>query len=286
MVELEGGPGGGAPGDRGTRDSGSSATTNFIPAISSPPYGAGYRQMALTSVSADTHKWSVTSADYRSSGKHSTSSKSRRSSYRGELFSLVNDVSSVCTGSSNLFIGTPDGTVHIVSSAFNVVQSFRAYDAGNITHMKQIDGTSLLVTIAEDLSSEPVLKVWALDKPEKKTGAPRCLSTVSGQNRRRQFPISAFAALDDLSQLAVGFANGSVTIIRGDLINDRGARQHIVFESEEVITSLEVQRGPITLVYIATTSRILTLIIAGQGQGQPARVLEDAGCGVGCMALD
>lgn len=98
--------------------------------------------------------------------------------------------------------------------------------------------------------------------------------------------VSAFAALDDLSQLAVGFANGSVAIIRGDLINDRGARQRIVFESEEPITGLEVQSGHATTLYIATTNRILTLAIAGRGQGQPARVLEDAGCALGCMALD
>jgi hypothetical protein len=55
--------------------------------------------------------------------------------------------------------------------------------------MKQIEGTSLLVTIAEDLPSEPVLKVWALDKIEKKTGTPRCLSTLSVQNGRRPYPV-------------------------------------------------------------------------------------------------
>jgi hypothetical protein len=92
--------------------------------------------------------------------------------------------------------------------------------------------------------------------------------------------------LGDLSWLAVGFANGSVAIIRGDLINDRGARQRIVFESEEPITGLEVQSGHATTLYIATTNRVLTLAIAGRGQGQPARVLEDAGCALGCMALD
>ncbi|KAJ9268955.1 hypothetical protein DTO212C5_4961 [Paecilomyces variotii] len=197
-----------------------------------------------------------------------------------------NDVSSICTGSANLFLGTTNGIVHIVSSAFKLVRSFKAHDAGSITHMKQVEGTSLLVTIAEDLLNEPVLKVWALDKSEKKTGAPRCLSSLSVQNQRRQFPVSAFTALPDLSQLAVGFANGAVTVIRGDLINDRGARQRIVFESEEPITGLEVQVGGITNLYIATTSRILTLVIAGRGQGQPARVLEDAGCGLGCMTLD
>lgn len=84
----------------------------------------------------------------------------------------------------------------------------------------------------------------------------------------------------------MGFANGSVTVIRGDLIHDRGARQRIVFESEEPITGLEAQTGPTSVLYISTTSRILALVISGKGQGQPARVLDDAGCGLGCMAPD
>lgn len=55
--------------------------------------------------------------------------------------------------------------------------------------MKQVEGTALLVTVAEDLSNEPVLKVWALDT-ERKGGGPKCLSSVSVQNARRQFPVS------------------------------------------------------------------------------------------------
>ena len=98
--------------------------------------------------------------------------------------------------------------------------------------------------------------------------------------------ISAFATLDNLSQLAVGFANGAVTLIRGDLINDRGTKQRTVFESEEPITGVEFREGPSTLLYLATTGRILTLAITGKGQGQPAKVLEDNGCGVGCMTFD
>ncbi|KAL8943030.1 MAG: hypothetical protein Q9216_001318 [Gyalolechia sp. 2 TL-2023] len=152
--------------------------------------------------------------------------------------------------------------------------------------MKQIDGTSLLVTISEDLLNEPLLKVWALDKPDKKTGGPKCLSSLSIQNGRKQFPISAFAALHNLSQLAVGFANGSVTVVRGDLINDRGAKQRTVFESEEPITGVEFRDGSTTTLYLATTGRILTLTINGRGQGQPAKNLEDNGCGVGCMTVD
>ncbi|KAI9373019.1 hypothetical protein BJX61DRAFT_408852 [Aspergillus egyptiacus] len=196
------------------------------------------------------------------------------------------EISCLCTGSANLFLGTTDGVVHTVSSTFKVIQSFKASDNGSITHIKQLEQTSLLVTVAEDLLNDPVLKVWALDKPDKKTGAPRCLSTTSVQNAKRLFPVSAFVALNDLSQVAVGFGNGSVAIIRGDLIHDRGARQRLVFESEEPVTGLQVHSGSVTTLYISTTNRILALVISGRGLGQPARVLEDTGCGVGCMTLD
>ena len=196
------------------------------------------------------------------------------------------NITSVISGSESIFFGSADGMVRIVSQAFKVVRSFKAHDVGAITHMKQIQGTALLVTIAEDLSNEPVLKVWALDKLEKKTGIPRCQSTLTIQNGRKQFPISAFAALEDLSQLAVGFANGAVTVVRGDLIHDRGARQRTVFESEEPITGIEFREGNITTLYIATTARIVTLVISGRGQGQPARSLDETGCSVGCMAVD
>ncbi|KAL2069728.1 hypothetical protein VTL71DRAFT_14407 [Oculimacula yallundae] len=197
-----------------------------------------------------------------------------------------NEISCVCSGSENLFLGSHDGVVRILSPSFKILRTFQAHDTGSITHMKQLEGTSLLVTISEDISNEPVLKVWALDKPVKKTGLPTCQSTLSIQNGRKPFPISAFSALDDLSQLAVGFANGSVTVVRGDLVHDRGAKQRTVHESEEPITGLEFRdEERVMTLYIATTSRILKLAISGR-QGQAARAVEELGCAVGCMTLD
>lgn len=99
--------------------------------------------------------------------------------------------------------------------------------------------------------------------------------------------ISAFTATEDLSQLAVGFANGAVTLIRGDLINDTGARQRIVYESEEPITGVELSvDSKLTTLFIATTARILKLNILSNGKGQPPKTVEDSGCGVGCMTVD
>lgn len=177
--------------------------------------------------------------------------------------------------------------MHILSSTFKLQRSFKAHDVGSIRYMKQIDGTSLLVTVAQELPSEPILKVWALDKVVKKTGLPTCQSSLTIQNGRKPFPVSAFAALDDLSQVAVGFANGAVTVVRGDLIFDRGVRQRTFNESEEPVTGVEFRDvAKLTTLYVATTNRILKLVISGKGQGQPARVVEDQGCNAGCMSVD
>ncbi|KAK4111059.1 vacuolar protein sorting-associated protein 11 [Canariomyces notabilis] len=205
-----------------------------------------------------------------------------------------NEISSVCSGSDSLFLGSYDGQVRIVGPSWKVVRSFVAYDSGApITHMKQVEGTSLLVTVAEEPSAggdspnQPLLKVWALDKPVKKTGIPTCLSSVSINNGKKPFPISAFAATEDLTQLAVGFANGAVTVIRGDLVHDLGTKQRIIYESDEPITGVELHvDASLTTLFIATTSRILKLVISGKGHGQPPKTVEDTGCGVGCMAVD
>ncbi|KAI4145387.1 MAG: hypothetical protein LQ341_002411 [Variospora aurantia] len=245
--------------------------------------------MALTSVSQyqvrNPHSLADRTVKWKTFNFFDVSQVKPADSESSSLFNST-ECSCLCAGSENLFLGSNDGYVRILSQAFKVVRTFQAQDSRPITHMKQINGSSLLVTISEDLSNEPTLKVWALDKPDKKTGGPKCLSSVGIQNGRKQFPISAFAALDNLSQLAVGFANGSVTVVRGDLINDRGAKQRTVFESEEPITGVEFRDGPTTTLYLATTGRILILIISGRGQGQPAKNLEDHGCGVGCMTVD
>ncbi len=109
---------------------------------------------------------------------------------------LQSDLTSVTTGSESLFLGDSHGTVRVLSKAFKVIRTFRAADSpdASIVHLKQLPNTSFLVTVAEDLSSDPVLKVWALDKIEKKTGGPKCLCTVGIQNGKRQFPVCIHAA--------------------------------------------------------------------------------------------
>jgi hypothetical protein len=66
----------------------------------------------------------------------------------GKSFFDNNEISCVCSGSESLFLGSYDGVVRILSPTFKVLRTFQAYDVGSITHMKQVEGTSLLVTIS------------------------------------------------------------------------------------------------------------------------------------------
>jgi tetratricopeptide (TPR) repeat protein len=176
--------------------------------------------------------------------------------------------------------------LHLLDQSFKSTRSWKAHDAGSVTHVEQISETQYLLTLAETLSQEPELKVWTLEQNDKKTGNPRCLCSLAVQNGRKNFPVSAFTATSDLAQLAVGFGNGAVTIVRGDFIHDRGTKQRTVFESEEPITGLEFREANTTALYIATTNRVLALAISGKAQGTPARTLDENGCAVGCMTLD
>lgn len=59
-----------------------------------------------------------------------------------------NEISSVCAGSDSLFLGSFEGYVSIINKSWKIVKRFQAYEAGSITHMRQVEGTSLLLTVA------------------------------------------------------------------------------------------------------------------------------------------
>lgn len=114
-----------------------------------------------------------------------------------------------------------------------------------------------------------------------------------------------------LNPVAVAFANGSLTLIRGDLIHDRGAKQRIVFSSDEPITNLSFSRGVglhqhhhttdgETRLWLSTTTRLLCMHIDGSsgimgarlgigggavgGSQNDVRIVDpQGGVGVGCM---
>lgn len=78
-----------------------------------------------------------------------------------------------------------------LSQGLKVTRTFLAADTPHaaVRQLKQIPDTAFLVSICEDLPEEPSLRVWDLDKTDKKSKDPKCLCTVKVQNGRRPFPV-------------------------------------------------------------------------------------------------
>nr|CAG8438928.1 6700_t:CDS:10 [Entrophospora candida] len=164
--------------------------------------------------------------------------------------------------------------VHVVDKSFNV-QSFLAYDGGRITHMKQIKQKNILVTIGDD--DPPAIKIWDLDKQDKSKGTPACQRTIKVNHGGKPFPVSTFAVLDNLGQIAVGLANGVVVLIKGDLYRDRHTRQKVIHERlgfREHWKSI--------ILFIVTTNKILTYVTTSK---LPPTILDDQGCGLNCAIM-
>lgn len=81
-----------------------------------------------------------------------------------------------------------------------------------------------------------VIKLWDLDKPERNKPGPTLERSIRVQQSGNAFPVSALAVLENLSQIAVGLANGTVVLISGDLMRERTTAQKIVHQNDEPIT--------------------------------------------------
>ncbi|CAG8448752.1 2420_t:CDS:10 [Acaulospora colombiana] len=98
--------------------------------------------------------------------------------------------------------------------------------------MKQMKQKNILLTIGEE--DPPVIKIWDLDKQDKSKGTPQ--RTIKVNHGGKPFPVSTFAVLENLGQIAVGLANGVVVLIKGDIYRDRYTKQKVIHESEEPVT--------------------------------------------------
>lgn len=87
-----------------------------------------------------------------------------------------------------------------------------------------------------DLDSAERNKPGGGDEQQQQTISPTCTRTIKVQHGGKPYPVSTFAVLENMSQLAIGLANGVVILIRGDLFKDRTTKQKVIYEGQEPIT--------------------------------------------------
>nr|KAJ3419431.1 Vacuolar protein sorting-associated protein 11 [Polyrhizophydium stewartii] len=183
------------------------------------------------------------------------------------------------SGRGMLVFGDEQGYVHFMNQTFAVVASFKAH-ATRVTHIKQMRRKPILFTIGEDDSSTPTLKTWNIDKDVvEKTGAAVLVQSKKIVHKAKVFPVTAFAALENLSQLAIGLENGVVMVHRGDLSRARYAKTVVVHEGSETVTGLGFHEdGAETTLYIVTLARIVTCVTSNK---DTKSILEEQGAEIG-----
>lgn len=165
-----------------------------------------------------------------------------------------------------------------------IVHEFRAFEDGYQINYLEVSGDTFLVAVAEQLGKPSLIKVYRLDKlPQNERSYHTLVEVKNGSNT---FPISVISISRDLTCIAVGFVNGRILLIRGDLSRDRGSRQRMIYEDpgKEPLTSLAFNEDA-TVCFASTTSRILLFNTTGRNSGQPDLVLDsrtgvDLKCGV------
>lgn len=159
--------------------------------------------------------------------------------------------------------------------------------------MKALSHSNLLVTLAEKQGSPAEIKVWDLHKILQLEQSPgsdeimhKYITRVSVHDGSDAYPISCFTFNDYLTCIAIGYTNGRVVLVRGDMLRDRGSKQRLVYESVDPITGVHFNKAE-DLLYVTTTSKVLTVLTTGRNDGKPLRILSNnLGVSLGCSDLD
>lgn len=86
----------------------------------------------------------------------------------------------------------------------------------------------------------------------------------------------------------MGYVNGKIILIRGDISRDRGSRQRMIYEDsgKEPITSLNLNRDA-SICFASTTSRTLLFNTTGRNKGSPDLILNaQKGVDLNCSCLN
>lgn len=203
-------------------------------------------------------------------------------------------LTAVCTTTSYLILTTTSNEIKLVNSEYQIVKQFLAYDKEyRITYISEVI-SGYFTTIAERQGYPSLLKLWSLEKilfrDPSKLNFTSYVSQVTIKNGNNTYPITSFTFSKAFNIIAVGFANGTVVIIRGDIMRDRGSSQTVAYKDSALdpITGLSFVKGNDydPLLYVTTTSKVLT-VPSTQTYKPGHETLHDSenGADVNCMIL-
>lgn len=212
-----------------------------------------------------------------------------------DLLFADSTLSAIVSTESYLVVAVNRCFLRIATPQLQLVRTVLAYDYEYQVTFARVFQGDILVTLAERQGSPAHLKVWDLqrlvllpqtgddDESLKHKFISQATISIDTTNAH---PISCFQFNDDLSMAVVATANGKVVLIRGDLLRDRGTKQRLIYETNDAITGVEFNKLQ-DIIYITTTTKIITVQTTGRNHGKPLRVLSPStGVNIGCTSID
>lgn len=147
-------------------------------------------------------------------------------------------VTCTSTGRGQLLIGDSDGYIYTINRQFEQT-NFRGFEIC-VTHIHQIVQNAYLITAGADEPGVPVVKIWHQEKivSTQDGRKPLCTRVIKGTAGSNPTPITSIAVVESLAHLAIGFADGNVLFVRGDVTREKYSKQKLVKISDSPITGL------------------------------------------------
>lgn len=204
-------------------------------------------------------------------------------------------LAAICTTSDYLAVASNNSYLKIADKEFNICLVFEAYEiAYRIGFLFALKLSNFVATVAEKQGTASILRLWDINKllrlakEQRKSDELKLhyATEIEIQSGLNSFPISCVAINEEVTCIAVGYTDGKVILIRGDILRDRGSRQRIVYEANDPITGLHFNENE-NFLYVVTTSSIVTVSTSGRNQRRAETILsKSTGVGLFCSQLD
>nr|XP_006822187.1 PREDICTED: vacuolar protein sorting-associated protein 11 homolog [Saccoglossus kowalevskii] len=201
----------------------------------------------------------------------------------GQPFDKLKDINiEVCvSGRGQITIGDIDGTIYFLSRNLELL-AFKAYEL-RVTQLYQLKQHNILVSIGEDEQGiNPLIKVWNLEKMDK-MGNPTC-SRISRAipSNNKPTPVSTLCVSETLNMMAIGFTDGTVTLIKGDVLRDRHTKLRTIHQDKSRITGLAFKHShKYSILFIASETNVLSVNITAKDR----KHLDSCGSSLHCSVL-
>lgn len=205
---------------------------------------------------------------------------------KGAIYEAIGsdvDVTAVTGGRGLLLIGDSIGRLHMFDRRMSP-KSIEVFNDANIKLISRAAKSGLIVCVSGS-SSDNLVKIYDIDKPDKTSGLP---SLVRSTRLNQSSGTPTALAVDDENQLvSVGFDNGTLILIRGDLRRDRGVRQKALMTGYSSSSKSKVSISGLAFrsswLYVATSTEVLLFSIGIKDREKCTR-LDDIGAEVGLTA--